>query len=129
MAHKLAIQTDRLGFGVEVEFGEAALKASPRRCHGVGSTQSILEDHEPATGFFGASTDLDGALENVERNLLMAGRFFQFGQSEMGVEGPLVEVLADPFGPEVVQSLSKVAAVGGDGLAKSIARPVLPLRA
>ena len=34
----------------------------------------------------------------------------------MGVEGALVEVFADPFGPEEVQTLGEVAAIEGDGV-------------
>ena len=83
-----------------------------------------MEGHEPPVRFLGVAVEVDGAFQHFDRGVGGAGAFIELGETEVGVEGAAVQVLADRFDPAVVATSQKVAAVDADGMAKRRASPV-----
>lgn len=102
---------------VHVEVGEPTVEKLPGGSHCVEAAVTGMKGHEPSIGLFGVAVHVDGSFEDVDGEVGVAGALVEFGQTEVGVESPAVEVLANRLDPGVSDTGEKIATVGLDGLA------------
>jgi hypothetical protein len=99
------------GLGVDVNLREAPLQEPPCSGERVRSAALALERHESAVGLLGIAVELDSATEYLLGGVERAELLFQFGEAEVRVEGPAMEVLADRLDPSVVGVLNQLAPI------------------